>query len=188
MTEEINPRDLLLQMLNDHRMEERIRAINSEERFSYETWDSASIEERQVILQEYMDALAPIFGLSDLTPLCFEVPTSDQNRYTANGTYSFSTGLIWINPNNLDSADSFYRFRTVRHELRHSYQDSAVSDPDNFIVAPPVREVWGNNFPPNYIAPGSTAHFNQPIETDAWAFGELREWQVRTDTGWSAIE
>lgn len=63
---------------------------------------------------------------------------------------------------------------TVAHEGRHAYQHYAIDHPG---FHPDAHEVaaWRDNFD-NYLTAslyGYEAYRNQPVERDAWAFGEM---------------
>lgn len=150
--------DLLLQKFNDHRMMEQIRTVRQDPRFSIEAWGAATtLEERQVFLQAYMDAVVPIFGLPSIEPLiCFSEP----GDRTFNGTYAHfnGDGTVWINPTRIDPAfegaggertarQSFTIVGTVNHELRHAYQAATIENSENFMVSQPTLDAWRSNYP-----------------------------------------
>lgn len=145
----------------------------------------------------------PIFGLPAIEPLiCFSEPVDR----TSNGTYDHynGAGTVWINPTRIDPAfegvggertarQAFERVGTVVHELRHAFQVSALYNPEQFMVSEATMDAWRNNYPRrrgrgHYIQQGNTRadgegyyvwrdFRNQPIEVDAFGFGDLTGWR-----------
>lgn len=181
---ESGDQDLLLEKLKDHRIKEAIRAVNQEERFSFETWENADFEERKAILQDYKDAIEGIYGISTKNEINYYPKEPDENG-TSYGYYNHffkevSINEWLLNPANESetwNAEFLYneQFDTIRHELRHAYQHSAVDKPEDFIVSDKTTQSWKKNFD-NYIQfeDDPDAYGKQPVEKDAWDFGRVK--------------
>ncbi|MDR2600001.1 MAG: hypothetical protein LBC73_06960 [Oscillospiraceae bacterium] len=196
--------DLLLEKLNDHIIMEKIRTIASRDHFSIEAWVRAdTLEARQALMQKYMDALIPVFGVSIEPLICFSEP-NDRVAY-GSFTYSEHGGTVWINPTYIDpngtptAEQSFLRLGTIAHELRHAYQASAIVSqeivsPEVFMVSRATLRAWHNNFsglggtyiaapPPLPINASEEErrmhrqwelyYRNQPREVDAFGFNDI---------------
>jgi len=185
---------LLLQKFNDHVMMTRIENVNQRPEFSFANWENATLAERQTLLQNYMNALTSIKGVDINQSInFFSTPPNAQGLITF-GTYNHSQALVsvnsWVLENHNTETAHERMLETIRHELRHAFQASTIENPDNFHVSNSTVDAWQSNYPGlggTYIQPGAersdgNGHYtwqdyaNQPIETDAFAFGGMREW------------
>jgi len=173
-------RDLLLEQLNDYWIMQQLMPIISDERFSLYNWRDLNVEDRKDLLQEFMDEIVDIFGI-EVNPEIqfFDRPSTPEGIRL--GTYLHRRGIwplertvreVSINEWVIENEDELFShellFRTVIHELRHGYQESAVDNPDDFILSAPTIHAWEMNSN-NYILPevNRTAYETQIIEVDA---------------------
>lgn len=151
----------------DREMMNRISRLADKDRYSQETWEKATLEQKKEILQDYCDEVERILGLNIKKEIkFFDKPRNDKGMYT-HGQYVSSKNRIEINVNEL----SYYEFTTVVHELRHAYQYEAIKHPDKYRVSQETIDSWKYNYK-HYIDgnvdyPGYRA---QPIEADARRF------------------
>lgn len=132
----------------DARMKQQIQALSNKSRFSEETWENASVEERKRILQEYMAAVMGIMGLGISSKIYFfnEAPS---NGYITNGYYSDGRERVQINEYiimNYDADRSYELLTTVVHELRHAYQHQAIKHPTSYQVSQETIDRWSDSF------------------------------------------
>ena len=191
---DVRSKDLLLQMFNDYRMMEQIRAINEMDRFSLETWMNATLAERTVILLEYKAALMEVmdFTINPGFGLFYEEVGAD--GLVEAGQFNHTTQMVRLNRHIIEHEWTDLSHDTmldkVRHELRHAYQDAAVRNPGQSNVPEAMREAWRSNLPTtgHYRRIGEERadgngyytrqdYMNQPSEMDAFAFGEMRGWE-----------
>jgi len=188
---------LLLHKFNDYRMMELIRIVDQDPRFSLEAWERANPEDQKIILQEYMATLMPIFGVNVDPVIEFftELPNDDGLITLGRYRHTVGAGTVRVNDwilENWDAERSYdAAFNTIRHELRHAYQDWAVDKPENFPVLQNIHDVWKSNMERHgghYIFEGNEResgagvytyeeYRNQPREVDAFAFGRMRIWE-----------
>ena len=163
--------DLLSEKLHDYQMIQEIKRV-TEEQFPLSDWEAlTTLEERQIFLQEYMDAILPIMGLENigLRPISFD-PTIGQANWNGFYNHSFNHELgipartTWINPTTIDPnnegwwfwqpspTDSYKSLQTLVHELRHAYQNVAVDNiramenaPNAPVVASVTADAWDHN-------------------------------------------
>jgi hypothetical protein len=170
-------RYFLLEALQDHRIMERMRPIAEDPRFSGEAWENASLEERQALLEEFMELIVPIFGVDINMSIDFFVvePYDDEGNPARignprgnfrGGENGGTVGINnwWVDPDRvpneartaIEDYESHILFRTVIHEVRHAYQYAAIHNPDDFMLSRPTREAWESNYPPDghYISSG----------------------------------
>jgi len=167
-----------------------------------ESWENLEPEElearviqyRKDMLQEYMEALVDIFGVEIVSDIRFtNTPPNERNEVNL-GSYSPSNKRISVNEWIIEdwASDRSYDrlFETILHELRHAYQHEAINNPEQSVVSGATIEAWRANFPPPYgfyISSGNrrrdgkgyydmTDYRNQPIEVDAFSFGNLEQW------------
>ena len=156
----------------DHKMQQRIQDLYKEERFSRKTWNDATPEERQQILQELYDEVQEIMGTDAVADINFEA-LGAPGSITLYGNYRHDKKQITLNSDLLSDASRSYHFlKTVPHELRHAYQNETVDAPGHHIVSEETRQVWDDNIE-DYVsvrAGGMDAYQEQPIEWDARGF------------------
>lgn len=163
-------------------MQQQIDDVLNEFRFSRLSWWFADMTERQAILNEYLQRVAAILGLSVGAIDFFH--SEPQNGYVTWGQYDPDTNTVQINDWALsdECLTSYSILETLVHEMRHAYQQAAVDNPDQFVVTEETLREWQENMD-DY---NSTADFmneqgmtqqeahqayeNQPIERDARAF------------------
>lgn len=133
-------------------------------------WENIGVDERAAALQEAEARLAERAGRPAVTVI---VEKTDPG---VNGYYDPQTGTMHLSEHLVQDAGSLARaIDTVAHEGRHAYQHHAINNPGFHPDAAQVR-AWAENLQPgNYLTAelyGYEAYRNQPIEADAWAFGE----------------
>jgi len=131
--------------LQDQYMQDEIARLLKKKRYTEKTWKSASVAERKNILNEYMQQVAQIMGLT-LAPINYFYSESENGYYTL-GQYSQDSRKISINEWVLENrTDSFSLMKTVVHELRHAYQHAACENPEQFIVSAETIQTWQDSF------------------------------------------
>ena len=168
-------------------MRRDLAQLTNDPRFSQARWDAASTEERQQILQEYMDEVIKIYGLQDVNPTIVWDPNAEYNEeFITWGYYDEATHTVYLNYNALLGSiyayDPFELFTTVSHELRHAYQHEAIAHPSDFMVSQETLDAWDENFD-NYVRgeDDMNAYENQIVEQDASAFEIHRPHMRRPD-------
>ncbi len=130
-------------------------------------WADASQEERLATLQQAEDAAASIQG-RDPMPVGVDSDVDDD-------VYGYYDGdRIAIGEYSLNNHDVSDVANTVAHEGRHAYQDYAVEHP-GFHANDDEVQSWKENMEPgNYISPEEDpeGYRDQPIERDAWGYGD----------------
>lgn len=170
-TEEFD-REKAQEKMMDLYLQRTINNLLKEDRFSEDTWNNATPDERKKILMEFMAEINAIMGTSVYT-----MEFDDKLRGTGTrGQYYNSGKKVVINPDYLDGnrADSYMIMRTMIHEMRHAYQHAAVENPDQFLVSKETRDKWADNFKDYKDADtyGYEEYVTQPIEYDAKNFAE----------------
>lgn len=155
--------------------------ILQDEKYSQETWDNSSVDERKHILQDYMDEVIKIYGLEDVKP---KIEWDSEATYSASsitwGYYSHGKHSVTLNEqaltDSLGNWDSYELLETVSHELRHAYQHEAIDHPTKYMVSKETIDVWKDNFD-HYINSDDdySGYRAQPVEVDA------RDFQVGRD-------
>ena len=152
---------------HDLYMQEQMFNLLETEKYSKETWNKASLDQRKEILQDYLHELERIYGVSVEPEIDF-FPNGGNTR----GAYVDSRKLVRINEDYLSRSDSYQIMQTMIHEMRHAYQHAAVRDPESYTVSAETIAVWEENLPPeNYKSTKRgytyTEYVSQPIEWDA---------------------
>lgn len=130
-----------------------------------EVWQGLELDERIGAMKELESRLS----LVELRPV---VPLSFENL--GEGVCGYFDGqMIHVNMNILSDSSPLEAIDTVAHEGRHAYQHYAVSNPE---IHDDPKEValWAENFK-SYISAemyGYELYRNQPVEADAWEYGE----------------
>lgn len=175
-TDEYDTTTLEQEKAADKAIRTRLWLILQNEKYSKETWDNASIEERKQILQDYMDEVAKIYGLKDVNS---KIRWSHTSTYTEDsvtmGYYNDSTRTVSLNEKVLSDSvgnwDSYDLLGTVAHELRHAYQHEAIRHPTDFMVSQETIDSWKYNFD-HYISGDDNYddYRAQAVEVDARSF------------------
>lgn len=164
----------------DEAMKRDLWNVLQDEKYSQESWDKASVEERKRILQDYMDEVIRIYGLEDVKP---QINWDSSATYTSEsitwGYYNHGRHSVTLNEQALSDSignwDSYDLLETVSHELRHAYQHEAVDHPTRYMVSQETIDTWKDNFR-NYIGSDDYERYRaQPVEVDA------RDFQVSRD-------
>lgn len=160
----------------DLAMKKKLWNILQDEKYSQSHWDKASVDERKLILQEYMTAVIAVYGLSNIKP---NINWDNNATYTNNsitwGYYNHGSHTVTLNERALTDScgnwDSYDLLETVSHELRHAYQHEAVDNPTKFTVSQETIDTWNDNFK-HYISSSDNyqAYRDQPVEVDARDF------------------
>lgn len=139
-------------------------------RYSAETWQNATNEEKKQMFQEYMNEVEKILGVDveDEVNFFYE---ENKDGITEMGSYTRSENRININSYVIDkyiSSDSYALFKTVTHEMRHAYQYAAVESHTDYQVDSETIKAWENSFD-NYISHDDNydGYKEQEVETDA---------------------
>lgn len=166
-------------------MKREIEKLLTQERYSEETWKAASQEERENILNEYLQEVAAIMGL-EIGLIDFKNLEATEDGYVR-GKYSYTNNSVLINTwvmQDGNVSDSYVLLSTVVHELRHAYQYTACSNPEQFVVTEETIQKWQDSFDhykgqSEFMEQGMTAeeayeaYRNQDVEVDArWFAGQ----------------
>ena len=171
--EEKEPVEVTRQQEKEHDlyMQREIFDLLDTDRFSRETWNNATVEERKAMLQAFLVELAAIYGVTVSTNVSYF-----QGDGSTRGQYRHSDRSVHINENYLSRADSYQIMQTMIHEMRHAYQHSAVDHPENYQVSAETIAQWKDNFQPGHYKTvdkdGYEAYVSQPIEYDAKNFAK----------------
>ena len=178
----INEKDknkkLASEKLKDWKMKEAITVINQKEKYSGDTWNEATVEERKKLLEQYMKEVTDVYGIRVKEEIHFFYQEPEDNMITE-GYYSHGENEVSVNEyiiGEYRSKESYNRlFDTIRHELRHGFQYSAVEQPEDFIVSPDTVQSWKENFA-DYKKPEDNFedYQEQPVEKDARDFGGVK--------------
>ncbi len=163
----------------DEAMRGKLREILEKEEYSRSVWEKSSLEERKVILQNYMDEVIVLYGLQD-TKTKPKIHWDKHAQYNMNGVlmgyYSDRSHKITLNEkvltDKLGFVESYLLMGTVAHELRHAYQHEAIRNPSKFEVSDETVKKWKYNFK-HYISGNGgnfEKYYNQPVEVDARSF------------------
>ena len=125
----------------DADMKRRAEDLLRRERFSEETWNNASVAERRQILQEYLNELETIMGVSVSGNLGWFNESPGPDGITV-GQYLPGSNRIELNEYILTQSNSYHLMSTLRHEMRHCYQHHAVNHPDQYQVTQQTINDW----------------------------------------------
>lgn len=138
-------------------------------KFSPETWEKLSDEERIAAIKEFADVLADRLGLEETPEIVFFDDPPDEL-----GAYVVGENVVKLNVLYLDDAKELVD--TIPHELRHAYQHQRASNPV-------TKQDYAFKYNiDNYILPGYDRNGNfhsffdyqdQLVEADARAFANL---------------
>lgn len=176
-----NDKAKILEKIKDCKMKDAISSIRSEKKYSYEVWKESNLEERKSILEDYMNEIVNIYGITVKSEINFyykkpEGAVTSLGYYTHKGII-FDKKEVSINEYIVESEEERnYEniMDTVQHELRHGYQHNAVDDSEKYIVSKETRDIWKDNFD-NYKTvekDGFDDYYDQPVEVDARSFEE----------------
>lgn len=132
----------------DAQMQQQIADLCDTDRFSEDTWENATVEERKDILEEYMREILGIMGIDVAANIDF-TPRPPTGGYITNGSYSPSSNSVYINGyiiENYSAARSYELMTTIVHELRHAYQHAAVDNPTRYQVSQETIDRWSDSF------------------------------------------
>lgn len=164
-------RDRTQEQLMDQYLQTVINDKLNEDRFSQDTWNNATPEEREQMLNDFLREINTTMGTDVQTTIIIE------DSYSGTSTRgSYGNGVVRINPDYLSDSDpnSYMVMRTMIHEMRHAYQHAAIENPDQFLVSEETRDKWSYNF--DHYKDGDhygyEAYVSQAIEYDAKNFAE----------------
>ena len=154
-------------------MEQEIRDITHSAAYSAEVWNNLGIRERWDLLVSYEREVEKAM---DLEPV-YVVPILD-NRCTY-GTYSHSERTIYLSEMLLLHRDS--ALDTVRHELRHYYQNLLCDELRSHAIGTgniagvdlKIIIIWNEGREKEISYSGGPEFFTQPLEADAYAWEDL---------------
>lgn len=163
-------------------MQKKISDLKSNPRYSESTWKKASLEERKLILNDYISEVSGIMGL-EYDEINFEY-RAPQNGYVTYGSYSRSLDEIMINEYIIENRTSpGDLFTTIQHELRHAYQHKVCENPEKYVVTDETAAAWQKSFDEykntnGFMREGLSqseayqAYRNQTVEKDARNFAK----------------
>ena len=135
-------------------------------------------------MSEYTERIAQVMGLPNMKTIFKNSPPVDGG--ISRGYYTSGTNKITINSwifDNDPEYNSYDLMSTVVHELRHAYQESAVNNPEQFIVTEETLSSWQESMDNYKTSTGFQAegmdsdkayeaYRNQAIEKDARKFAK----------------
>lgn len=130
--------------------QEQIGKLRKKERYTDETWENSTLEEREQILEDYVNEVAAIMGVDIKDVLFFSDDYSDGTM--SYGYYKTENQTINLNSVVIEEGDvtnnipSNYIFLTIAHELRHAYQKSVVDNPEEYVVTDETMDKWKENY------------------------------------------
>ncbi|MCA1597465.1 MAG: hypothetical protein LC769_00330 [Chloroflexi bacterium] len=130
-------------------------------------WATAGQEERMVALQQAEDEAAHIQGRHPLPVVIdYQAGAVDYGYYDGHA--------INIGKYSLDNDAVPEIANTLAHEGRHAYQDYAITYPGLHDSDEEVRAWEENMRPRNYVMfeDDPEGYYAQPVEADAWSFGD----------------
>lgn len=165
-------------------LQQEIKKMRKENRFSEKTWKNSDLDERKAILQEYVNQIALLMGLPvGAINWTYREPTYSGNQMYFNmGAYSPDTNRININAWVLEHGDgkgidTYGLLRTLAHEMRHYYQNEAVRHPDQYVVTEETIRAWQESID-NYK---SQSQFMAEGMTEAAAYQAYRDQEIERD-------
>lgn len=132
----------------DRRFQQEIEVLMESDRFSEERWSEASVEERQQMLEDYMNEVAAILGVDVKSEINFTNKPPEDGKIL-NGSYTHGRKQVEINSYIIEkysAANSYSLFTTIVHELRHAYQHAAVDNPAKYQVSAETIAAWKESF------------------------------------------
>lgn len=163
-------------------MQNQIEKLLKQKRYSEKTWNDASLQERQDILNEYLQDVASIMGL-EIGPINFDRIIPNGSTY-AMGAYSNSQKEIiintWVMEDNVP--DSYRLMSTIVHEMRHAYQHAVCENPEQFVVTEETIQSWQDSI----INYKDTEDFMSEGMSESEAYEAYRDQSVEVDARWFA--
>lgn len=159
-----NPVTNLQQELQDQYMKQEIENILSQEKFSEERWEQASLEERKQIIQELGQEMETVLGIDIPDPKY----RNDWDESIAGG-YQYEDNELYLNEKLLEK-DILFASGVLQHEIRHAYQDAVCENPDNFLVTEERIEEWQNSINRYEEDLSNGRYAQQVLEEDAREF------------------
>ena len=146
-------------------MEQAVRDITHSAKYSQEAWDGLDSNGRWDLIVEYVREVEKAMGLEPVDIRGFFDSSGTAGYYLHSEKTLFLSDILFLNRE--------LALNTVRHELRHYYQNTLCDDlPRNYSCVFTVIIIqWDNNRQPgNYISDGP-GYDTQPVEEDAnnWA-------------------
>jgi hypothetical protein len=143
--------------------------LSNIKRLQQDEWAKAAPAEREQALQETENQLAASQNRPACNLVYFDADKSNCGAYSPR-----TPDRINLNRHYLESDDPRDAVNTVAHEGRHAYQHRCIMDADAHPETDPKQIAeWRHNFS-NYKSAASDydAYRNQPIEADAFAYGD----------------
>lgn len=160
----------------DDAMKKELWNVLQDEKYSEESWNNASIDERKQILQDYMDEVIEIYDLQDVkSNIVWDSNATYTTQSITWGYYTHGKHTVTLNEqalaDNIGNWKSYELQQTVAHELRHAYQHEAINHPTDYMVSQETIDIWEKNFD-NYISSSTDyqKYRKQPVEVDARDF------------------
>lgn len=150
----------------DQYMQNAIFSAMEEGRFSQETWEKASEEERKEILSDFLNRIESEMGISVEDLEFINDPSAPYK-----GVYDSETNTITINESLL-SGDSYdTMMATLTHEARHAYQKAACENPEQFLVTEETLAAWEDSAENylNYVAAGEYGEIASEVDAREFA-------------------
>ena len=147
-----------------------IDTFKGNEAFQPRAWERLDRGERLAALQGAEDAIA---GIQRRDPLPVRVQEGARE-----GDYGGYNGHeILIGKDSIGNEPVNEVVNTLAHEGRHAYQDYAMEHPDVHHDPKEVAAWRYNIYDTGYIEPevDPVGYRNQPVEADAWAYGDRIE-------------
>lgn len=168
-------------------LQNEISKILRKKEYSKKTWNQASVEEKKVILNKYLQEVAGVMGL-EVGEIVFTYSGVSDGTYNK-GAYSSDINTVSINEWVLENGgkdnieDSYCLLNTIVHEMRHAYQWNVCENPEQFVVTEETIQKWQNSMDTyksqsGFMAEGMNeddayeAYRRQDVEVDARWFAK----------------
>lgn len=167
-------------------MRNEISSLLEQERYSRNTWENASVEERKEILNDYLQEVARIMGLQ-IGEINYTYSEMSNGTYNM-GAYSSTFNMVSINEWVLENGgtggvtESYDLMYTIAHEMRHAYQHAACSNPEQFVVTEETIRSWQDSID-NYR---SQSGYMQEGMSAEEAYNAYRKQEIERDARWFA--
>ncbi len=147
-----------------------IDAIKQNEAFQPRVWERLDRDQQLVALQETENTIAGIQGRASLPVRVWK--GGEEGEYGGYNGYEILIGEYSIENDSVNEV-----VNTLAHEGRHAYQDYAIEHPDVHHDPDEVAAWRDNIYSAGYIDPDDDpiGYRNQPVEGDAWAYGDRIE-------------
>ncbi len=144
-----------------------IQLLKSTTVFDQHTWKNLTEEDREQAIKKLAIDAGQAMKVNIKGAFFYKGPPDDRG-------YIHGDGYIYLNKDTLtDERNMEEAVNTVFHEARHAFQKRAIHNPQTYGISQELANEWRENYR-NYIdgRKNRKAYLQQPIERDAFAFGD----------------